>query len=142
MKKPVLSLLVIGITILIVIGYVGLRLSKKSSTSISQDSSKSQNQTEIDNQSVSDGNGPNNQTYSLEEVSKHKDEENCWLILENKVYDVTEFASSHPGGKAILEGCGQDATELFETRPMGSGTPHSQRARNLSDQYFIGNLKK
>lgn len=55
---------------------------------------------------------------------------------------VTEFISSHPGGKAILEGCGTDATELFETRPMGSGTAHSERARTLRENYYIGDLKE
>ena len=44
-------------------------------------------------------------------------------------------------GKAILEGCGKDGTELYETRPMGSGTPHSDRARNLLEDYYIGELK-
>lgn len=82
-----------------------------------------------------------NQIYSLEEVSKHADRNDCWLALHGKVYNVTEFISSHPGGNAILEGCGKDATELFETRPMGSGNPHSPRARELSEQFIIGNLE-
>jgi len=86
--------------------------------------------------------GSENAKYSLSEVAKHDNVDNCWLVLNGKVYDVTEFVSSHPGGKAILEGCGKDATELFETRPMGSRTEHSQRARTLSEKYIIGDLEE
>lgn len=82
------------------------------------------------------------ESYTLEEIAKHDNVDDCWLVLDRKVYDVTEFVSSHPGGKAILEGCGKDATELFETRPMGSGTAHSERARILRENYYIGDLKK
>lgn len=79
--------------------------------------------------------------FTLDEVAKHNTESDCWLILDNKVYDVTNFIPSHPGGKAIVEGCGKDATRLFETRPMGSGTPHSNRARIIRENYYIGDLK-
>jgi cytochrome b involved in lipid metabolism len=54
---------------------------------------------------------------------------------------VTDFVSNHPGGQSILAGCGKDATDLYENRPMGSGTPHSQRARDLLGNYFIGDLE-
>jgi cytochrome b involved in lipid metabolism len=82
-----------------------------------------------------------NKGIVMEEVIKHDNKNDCWLLIDGKVYDVTEFIGSHPGGKAILEGCGKDATELFETRPMGSGVPHSDRARGLREDYYIGNLK-
>lgn len=76
------------------------------------------------------------------DVAQHAVEEDCWLIIEGKVYDVTEFIAQHPGGQVIVEGCGQDATDLFETRPMGSGTPHSDKARGIRDDYYIGELNE
>jgi len=81
-----------------------------------------------------------NVSYSLDEVSMHSVKGDCWLAIHGKVYDISKF-NSHPGGSAILEGCGKDATELFETRPMGSKTPHSQNAKKLLDKYYIGNLE-
>ena len=84
----------------------------------------------------------NNKIFTLEEVAKHNNRSDCYLIISNKVYNVTSFIPLHPGGQAILQGCGTDATTLFETRPMGSGTPHSQNARNLLQSYYIGNLIK
>jgi cytochrome b involved in lipid metabolism len=83
---------------------------------------------------------PEEETYTLTQVAEHNSNDDCWLVLDGKVYDVTGFIGSHPGGAAIIEGCGTDATTLFETRPMGSGTPHSINARNLQENYYIGEL--
>jgi cytochrome b involved in lipid metabolism len=83
------------------------------------------------------------QTYTLAEVAKHNKSTDCWLAISGKVYNVTPFIASgkHPGGAAILQGCGKDATTLFETRPMGSGTPHSEQAHNNLVNFYIGDLK-
>jgi len=81
------------------------------------------------------------QTYSMDQVATHDSPDSCWLVIQGQVYDVTPFISNHPGGEAILEGCGQDATVLFNTRPMGSGTPHSDGARANLETYFIGTLE-
>lgn len=36
-------------------------------------------------------------SVSLEEVAKHNKESDCWIVVDNKVYDVTKFLSEHPG---------------------------------------------
>lgn len=36
----------------------------------------------------------------LNEIFDHNTKESLWLLIENKVYDVTNF--KHPGGKQIL----------------------------------------
>jgi cytochrome b involved in lipid metabolism len=80
-------------------------------------------------------------TYTLDDVAKHSTPDDCWIVLHGKVYDVSGFGTSdHPGGEAVYEGCGVDATELFETRPMGSGTPHSEKAREFTDNFYVGDL--
>lgn len=80
--------------------------------------------------------------YQLSEIAQHETRSDCWLAIEGKVYDVTEFVAGglHPGKLAILLGCGKDATELFNTRPMGSGTAHSTTARKILPEYEIGIL--
>jgi len=53
-------------------------------------------------------------SYTREAVSKHNTEEDCWLIINNKIYDVTEWLPKHPGGKnLILNLAGKDVTEEF-----------------------------
>lgn len=81
-----------------------------------------------------------NENFTLENIANHNKETDCYLAINNKVYNVTDFIPTHPGGQAILQGCGTDATTLFETRPMGSKTPHSQNARDLLQLYYIGDL--
>eukprot|EP00924_Labyrinthula_sp_SR-Ha-C_P016557 maker-scaffold_6-snap-gene-7.14-mRNA-1 protein AED:0.02 eAED:0.02 QI:44/1/1/1/1/1/3/58/532 len=52
--------------------------------------------------------------FSRAEVAKHNKDDDCWVIIENKVYDVTRFAPLHPGGERLLkEYGGQDVTEDF-----------------------------
>ena len=79
--------------------------------------------------------------YTLDDVAKHTTQFDCWMAIEGKVYDVTSYVGKHPGGKAILRGCGKDATVLFNTRPDGPGTPHPPEARQILQQFYVGDLK-
>jgi len=55
-----------------------------------------------------------NTEYTLEEVAKHNKEDDCWVVVNGTVLDVTRFLPDHPGGKkAILLYAGRDATEEF-----------------------------
>lgn len=74
------------------------------------------------------------QVFTLEEVAKHNTEGDCWTVVNNKVYNITEYIPSHPAGKSILQGCGQDATQLFTDK-------HSKKTNNKLNDYLIGNLK-
>lgn len=50
---------------------------------------------------------------SHEELQKHKTAQDCWMVVENKVYDVSKFVKYHPGGKVITQYAGGDATDPF-----------------------------
>ncbi|KAF4691509.1 hypothetical protein FOZ60_015371 [Perkinsus olseni] len=51
---------------------------------------------------------------TLEEVAKHNTKEDCWVVINGQVLDVTEFLPDHPGGDlAILTFAGRDATNEF-----------------------------
>lgn len=83
------------------------------------------------------------QKYTLEDVAKHHTRGDLWMVIDEKVYDLTEFArknpktgrEKHPGGGAILEAmAGTDATNEFDF------VGHTQFAHRLMDKYLIGKL--
>jgi len=74
-------------------------------------------------------------TFTLDEVGRHNTPDDCWLIIDEKVYDVSDYGTDHPGGDTVYEGCGKDATTKFETSP-----PHSRYARSLLNDFYIGDL--
>jgi len=73
--------------------------------------------------------------YALKEVAGHTDKTSCWIVIHDKVFDVTKFLEEHPGGEEVLlEQGGKDATEHFED------VGHSTDARTMMKDYQIGEL--
>ncbi|CAA7399788.1 unnamed protein product [Spirodela intermedia] len=73
--------------------------------------------------------------HTFEEVSKHNETKDCWLIIDGKVYDVTPFMDDHPGGdEVLLAVTGKDATNDFED------VGHSDAAREQMEKFYIGEI--
>jgi len=52
--------------------------------------------------------------YKLAEVAKHNTKEDCWIVIESRVYNVTKFIDHHPGGwLPIVNMGGKDCTDAF-----------------------------
>lgn len=50
----------------------------------------------------------------MEEVAKHNNDEDPWVVVADQVLAVKDFLPDHPGGaKAIMLYAGRDATEEF-----------------------------
>jgi cytochrome b involved in lipid metabolism len=47
---------------------------------------------------------------TLAEVAMHAAEDDCYLVVRDRVYDATGFVAQHPGGRIILTYAGEDAT--------------------------------
>ncbi|ORZ31890.1 cytochrome b5-like heme/steroid binding domain-containing protein, partial [Catenaria anguillulae PL171] len=51
---------------------------------------------------------------TMDEVAKHKSVDDCWTVLNGKVYNMTAYVKYHPGGvKQLMKGAGKDSTKLF-----------------------------
>lgn len=73
--------------------------------------------------------------YSREEVAKHNTADDIWLIIDNKVYDVTSWMGKHPGGSRIMEvqaGC--DVTESYLVN-------HSEKVQLRKNVFLIGYIQ-
>lgn len=74
-------------------------------------------------------------TITTKEVNLHNTRDNIWIIIKNKVYDVTNFLKDHPGGVDILlVQAGQDGSDAFED------VGHSADAKDLMKTFLIGEL--
>ena len=74
-------------------------------------------------------------TYTRSEVAQHATPDSNWIIVDDKVYDVTKFAMFHPGGRAFIDKvAGSDATKQFYAF-------HRQDVlRSHGSKYLIGTL--
>jgi hypothetical protein len=76
--------------------------------------------------------------YTMEQVKANNTSSKCWSAINGKVYDLTTWINSHPGGPgAITSLCGTDGTSSFNGMHGGSGQPASRLAG-----YLLGPLNK
>jgi cytochrome b5 len=74
---------------------------------------------------------------TADELSTHTERDDCWVAVYGKVYNVTSFLNSHPGGAGVLlYYAGGDATEEFKK------ANHSAVAKGMMPQYLVGDLVK
>uniref|UniRef100_A0A7S1X979 Cytochrome b5 heme-binding domain-containing protein n=1 Tax=Compsopogon caeruleus TaxID=31354 RepID=A0A7S1X979_9RHOD len=74
-----------------------------------------------------------------DEVHKHASPQDLWLILDGKVYDFTSYVDEHPGGDAILNDAGGDASEGFHGPQHSVGVANLVIA-NMSYPLFLSHL--
>ncbi|KAI2638417.1 Oxidoreductase, molybdopterin-binding domain-containing protein [Xylaria nigripes] len=75
--------------------------------------------------------------YRLCEIKEHGPKsERPWVIYEDKVYDITDWVSAHPGGEVILRaagGCIEPYWNIFAIHK-------SQHVRDILEQYVVGKV--
>ncbi|HVT01734.1 MAG TPA: cytochrome b5-like heme/steroid binding domain-containing protein [Patescibacteria group bacterium] len=77
-----------------------------------------------------------NTTYTMNDVAQHNSQSDCWTVIDNNVYNITNFIDIHPGGREIIRACGIDASGLF-----ASVRDHGSEAVQTLPTYKIGVLK-
>jgi hypothetical protein len=76
--------------------------------------------------------------YTMAQVRANNTAANCWAVIDDSVYDLTNWIKSHPGGSgAILGLCGVDGSSSFNARHGGQSSPKSTLAG-----YLLGPLAK
>ncbi|GBG58741.1 hypothetical protein CBR_g141 [Chara braunii] len=72
--------------------------------------------------------------FTAKDVAVHNKRDDCWLIIDDKVYDVSSFVELHPGGDTILSNAGGNATAGFY------GPQHPSHVFETVKDYCIGDL--
>uniref|UniRef100_A0A672NU16 Fatty acid desaturase 2-like n=1 Tax=Sinocyclocheilus grahami TaxID=75366 RepID=A0A672NU16_SINGR len=76
-------------------------------------------------------------TYTWEEVQKHTKSGDQWIVVERKVYNVSQWVKRHPGGLRIIgHYAGEDATDAFN-----AFHPNLQLVRKYMKPLLIGELE-
>ena len=86
------------------------------------------------------GAGVAERSFSLDEVARHADESDCWMVINGKVYELSTYLPDHPSRPSIiLPWCGKEASEAYRTKMKER--PHSPQADRLLEIYYIGPLR-
>lgn len=127
MKKIIIS---IAVLVIIVIGVVYFKDTKNTSDSVlNEQVSQNNEQTEVSSiPQNSSSTTPSTilKSVTKAELAKHNKPTDCWTTINGKVYDLTAFASKHPGGdKAIFSICGIDGSKAFNNQHGGQEQPET-----------------
>eukprot|EP00759_Apiculatamorpha_spiralis_P058931 PhF_6_TR9495/c0_g1_i1/m.14808 len=72
---------------------------------------------------------------SRADVKALSNEKKCLVVIQNKVYDVTDFLDEHPGGReTIMDVNGMDGTSEFDA------VGHSKSAVEQMAKYLVGEV--
>ena len=75
-------------------------------------------------------------TFLQAEVAQHNTAESCYVTIGTRVFDVTDFVDSHPGGaELVLEYGGKDVTKILKDQDSHT---HSEAAYEVLEDSFIG----
>lgn len=74
-------------------------------------------------------------------LAEHDSLEDCWMAIDGKVYDLSDYIPQHPTPPSIMKPwCGREATEGMRTK--GYGRDHSSAAWAMLDDYLIGTFEE
>jgi cytochrome b involved in lipid metabolism len=143
-KLTTISLFIFGIiiTAILTAGLVFYQNKKDNQVADNKNTVASQ---ELINQVTSSG---KTLILNMAEINKHNKQSDCWLLIDSKVYNITSYFGSHPGGNSTMSAtCGKDATAAYATQnPQATSSPsrsaHSANAKNMLSDYYIGDFNQ
>ncbi|KFH40246.1 Sulfite oxidase-like protein [Hapsidospora chrysogenum ATCC 11550] len=82
-----------------------------------------------------DADNPELPRFRVDEIRKHDgDSPNPWVIHGNKVYDITDWVPTHPGGDVILRAAGGSIDRYWDIFSIHK----NQYVYDILSQYLIG----
>ncbi|MCX8206137.1 MAG: cytochrome b5 domain-containing protein [Candidatus Micrarchaeota archaeon] len=79
---------------------------------------------------------PEDGRLRLEEVAGHSTANDCWVIINGRVYNATKIIGKHPKtDSCIIPFCGKDGTASF------NAAPHTPGAGIELEQLYVGEIE-
>lgn len=66
-------------------------------------------------------------SFDWNEIRKHNRDDDCWIVIDGGVYDVSGWHDAHPGGEMINILAGEDASAVFHSSHLTDLTDHLKR---------------
>lgn len=82
----------------------------------------------------------NSYAYTIDKVNLHNTPNDCWVVFEDSVYDLSKYLPSHDIYMDIRDWCGKDMTEDFKTK-AGMDRDHRVSSYSLLENYKIGEIE-
>jgi cell division protein FtsN len=85
-------------------------------------------------------------TCTVAEVATHNSRSDCWVIYNQKVYNVTSYVNQHPGGSGSFDSstCGTDIRAQLQGQAGSATSPkrlnHPSSAYTILNSYFVANV--
>jgi len=81
-------------------------------------------------------------TITAADLALHNKQDDLWLAIGGKVYDLTKWATHHPGGEHLLHStAGQDVTSLFRSHHTDHGSG-GRAFKMLANLPHIANIEQ
>ncbi len=74
------------------------------------------------------------QSFSWQEIKKHNNHNDCWIVIDQYIYDITHWINKHPGGNVLAILAGEDASAMFYSS-------HFKLSKKMLEPFFIGSVK-
>lgn len=75
-------------------------------------------------------------TFLQSEVAEHNNAKSCYVTIGTRVFDVTDFVDSHPGGgELVLEYGGKDVSRILKDEDSHT---HSEAAYEVLEDSLVG----
>lgn len=79
--------------------------------------------------------------FTWDEIARHNNFQDCWIVVDGGVYDVTGWVSQHPGGEIIGVLAGEDASAMYHCSHLRDIAPVLERFRIGTVQNYVPDFK-
>merc|ERR1712224_1154055 len=75
---------------------------------------------------------PTAQCVDAAQMQRHASADDCWVGINGRVYDLTAWTATHPGGSdAITRSCGADVSAAWMAMPQHNGQDPATRGTDV-----------